>query len=122
MKMENDKIKKDLEDKEIELNKLKTEKEAMINKNEILTQTLNEYKINLEEKSQIAERLTSKRINQLGEGETSLPLVIEKVNNAQKNYKFENLLISPSEKLNYISQIEKEKCPQKYYEIIWIFF
>ena len=34
------------------------------------------------------------------------------------NYKFENLLISPSEKLNYISQIEKEKCPQKYYEII----
>ena len=118
MKMENDKIKKDLEDKEIELNKLKTEKEAMINKNEILTQTLNEYKINLEEKSQIAERLTSKRINQLGEGETSLPLVIEKVNNDQKNYKFENLLISPSEKLNYISQIEKEKCPQKYYEII----
>ena len=117
MKLENDKIKKDLEDKEIEINKLKSEKESMINKNEILTQTLNEYKINLEEKSQIAERLTTKRINQLGEGETSLPINIDQVNNTQKNFKFENLLISSSEKLNYISKIKKEKCPQKYYEI-----
>ena len=116
MKLENDKIKKDLENKEIEINKLKTEKEAINNKNEILTQTLNEYKINLEEKSQIAERLTTKRINQLGEGETSYP-INDQLNNIQKNYKFENLLISSLEKLNYISKIEKEKCPSKYYEI-----
>ncbi len=118
MKSENEKIKKELENKEIELNKIKTEKEAIINKNEILTQTLNEYKINLEEKSKIAERLTNKRINQLGEGETSLPINISQSDNCSKNNKFENLLISSTEKFNFLSKIEKEKNPSKYYEII----
>jgi hypothetical protein len=118
MKSENEKIKKELENKEIELNKIKTEKEAIINKNEILSQTLNEYKINLEEKSKIAERLTNKRINQLGEGETSLPISISQSDNCSKNNKFENLLISSTEKFNFLSKIEKEKNPSKYYEII----
>ena len=118
VKSENEKIKKELEDKEIELNKIKSEKEAMINKNEILTQTLNEYKINLEEKSKIAERLTNKRINLLGEGETSLPINISQTDNSSKNNKFENLLISSTEKFNFLSKIEKEVNPAKYYEII----
>ena len=117
MKSENEKIKKELENKEIELNKIKTEKEAILNKNEILTQTLNEYKINLEEKNKIAERLTNKRINQLGEGETSLPINIGQSNNIVKNTKFENLLISSLEKINFVSKIQKEKNPSKYYEI-----
>ena len=99
MKEENEKIKKELENKDIEINKIKGEKEAISNKNEILSQTLNEYKINLEEKSKIAERLTTKRINQLGEGETSLPINIGQTNNITKNNKFENLLISSTEKM-----------------------
>ena len=117
MKSENEKIKKELEIKENELNKIKTEKDAILNKNEILTQTLNEYKINLEEKNKLVERLTTKRINQLGEGETSLPINIVQNNNIIKNNKFENLLISSMEKLNFISKIEKDKNPSKYYEI-----
>ena len=79
---------------------------------------MNEYKINLEEKSKIAERLTNKRINQLGEGETSLPINISQSDNCSKNNKFENLLISSTEKFNFLSKIEKEKNPSKYYEII----
>ena len=117
MKSENEKIKNELEIKENELNKIKTEKDAILNKNEILTQTLNEYKINLEEKNKLVERLTTKRINQLGEGETSLPINIVQNNNIIKNNKFENLLISSTEKLNFISKIEKDKNPSKYYEI-----
>ena len=117
MKSENEKIKKELEIKENELNKIKTEKDAILNKNEILTQTLNEYKINLEEKNKLVERLTTKRINQLGEGETSLPINIVQNNNIIKNNKFENLLFSSIAKLNFISKIEKDKNPSKYYEI-----
>ena len=117
MKSENEKIKKELENKEAEINKIKVEKDAILNKNEILTQTLNEYKNNLEEKNKLVERLTTKRINQLGEGETSLPINIVQTNNIIKNNKFENLLISSIEKLNFISKIEKDKNPSKYYEI-----
>ena len=117
MKSENEKIKKELENKEAEINKIKVEKDAILNKNEILTQTLNEYKNNLEEKNKLVERLTTKRINQLGEGETSLPINIVQTNNIIKNNKFENLLISSTEKLNFISKIEKDKNPSKYYEI-----
>ena len=117
MKEENEKIKKELEDKNNELNKIKGEKESLSNKNEILTQTLNEYKINLEEKTQIAERLTTKRINQLGEGETSLPINIGQPNNETKNNKFENLLISSTEKFNFLTKVVKEKDQSKYYEI-----
>ena len=101
MKSENEKIKKELENKEAEINKIKIEKDAILNKNEILTQTLNEYKNNLEEKNKLVERLTTKRINQLGEGETSLPINIVPTNNIIKNNKFENLLISSTEKLNF---------------------
>ena len=97
----------------MELKRIIGEKQELSNKNEILNQTLNEYKINLEEKSKIAERLTSKRINQLGEGETSLPININQVNDSIKNNKFENLLISSTEKINYISKeikvIKKEE-------------
>ena len=117
MKEENMKIKKELEDKNSELNKIKGEKESLSNKIEILTQTLNEYKINLEEKTKIAERLTTKRINQLGEGETSLPINICQLNNETKNNKFENLLISSTEKFNFLINVEKEKDQSKYYEI-----
>ena len=117
MKSENEKIKKELENKEAEINKIKVEKDAILNKNEILTQTLNEYKNNLEEKNKLVERLTTKRINQLGEGETSLPINIVQTNNIIKNNKFENLLISSIAKLNFISKIEKDKNPSKYYEI-----
>ena len=117
MKEENEKIKKELENKNIEINKIKGEKEAISNKNEILSQTLNEYKINLEEKSKIAERLTTKRINQLGEGETSLPINIGQTNNTTKNNKFENLLISSTEKLNFLTKIDKDKNSSKYFEI-----
>ena len=117
MKEENEKIKKELEDKNNELNKIKGEKESLSNKNEILTQTLNEYKINLEEKTQIAERLSTKRINQLGEGETSLPINIGQPNNETKNNKFENLLISSTEKFNFLTKVVKEKDQSKYYEI-----
>ena len=117
MKSENEKIRKDLENKDAELNKIKSEKETILNKIEILNQTLNEYKINLEEKNKIAERLTNKRINQLGEGETTLPIIINQTDNIAKNHKFENLLISSTEKLNFLSNSKKDKNPSKYYEI-----
>ena len=61
--------------------------------------------------------MTNKRINQLGEGETSLPINIAQSNNQCKSTKFENLLISSSEKLNFISKFQKEKNSAKYYEI-----
>ena len=117
IKLENEKIKKKLEEKNMELKRIIGEKQELSNKNEILNQTLNEYKINLEEKSKIAERLTSKRINQLGEGETSLPININRVNDSIKNNKFQNLLISSTEKINYISKVKKDKNESKYYEI-----
>ena len=115
MKMENDKIKKELENKNNELNKIKGEKEIILNKNEILTQTLNQYKLNLEEKNKIVERLTEKRINQLGEGETSLPINL--TNNKEINNSFNNLLITPSEKIIYKSNKESNINKSKYYEI-----
>ena len=115
MKMENDKIKKELENKNNELNKIKGEKEKILNKNEILTQTLNQYKLNLEEKNKIVERLTEKRINQLGEGETSLPINL--TNNKEINNSFNNLLITPSEKIIYKSNKESNINKSKYYEI-----
>jgi serine/threonine protein kinase len=116
MKEENDKIKKELEQKKQEILTLKGEKESILNKNEILTQTLNEYKINLEEKSKIAERLTEKRINQLGEGETSLPLNINQNNNTNVS-SFNNLLISVTEKVAFKFNDKKEINKWKYYEI-----
>ena len=117
IKSENEKMKKELDDKNNELNKIKGEKEELSNKNEILNQTLNEYKINLEEKNKIVERLNTKRINQLGEGETSLPLNLNQTNDIVKNNKFDNLLISSTETINYISKDKKEKNQSKYYEI-----
>ncbi len=117
MKEENDKIKKELEQKKQEIIKLKDEKESILNKNEILTQTLNEYKINLEEKNKIVERLTEKRINQLGEGETSLPLNINQNNNSANITSFNNLLISSSEKIDFQFNDIQEINKWKYYEI-----
>ena len=118
MKKENNKVKKEIEEKNNELNKMKEEKEVLLNKITILTQTLNEYKINLEEKSKIVERLTEKRINQLGEGETTLPINSnESLNSNIKNNLFENLLISTTEKIIYKSNKESEKNKSKYYEI-----
>ena len=118
MKEENNKVKKEMEEKNNELNKMKEEKEVLLNKITILTQTLNEYKINLEEKSKIVERLTEKRINQLGEGETTLPINSNGINNSNsKNNIFENLLISSTEKFIFKSNKESEKNKSKYYEI-----
>ena len=94
MKEENDKIKKEIEQKKQEIIKLKDEKESILNKNEILTQTLNEYKINLEEKNKIVEKKKEKRINQLGEGETSLPLNINQNNNSVNITSFNNCFTS----------------------------
>lgn len=97
---------------------MKEEKEILLNKITILTQTLNEYKINLEEKSKIVERLTEKRINQLGEGETTLPINSNGINiSNSKNNIFENLLISSTEKFIFKSNKESEKNKSKYYEI-----
>ena len=118
MKEENNKMKKEMEEKNNELSKMKEEKEVLLNKITILTQTLNEYKINLEEKSKIVERLTEKRINQLGEGETTLPINSNESHNSNiKNNLFENLLISSSEKIIFKSNKESEKNKSKYYEI-----
>ena len=118
MKEENNKVKKEMEEKNNELNKMKEEKEVLLNKITILTQTLNEYKINLEEKSKIVGRLTEKRINQLGEGETTLPINSNGINNSNsKNNIFENLLISSTEKFIFKSNKESEKNKSKYYEI-----
>ena len=118
MKEENNKMKKEMEEKNNELSKMKEEKEVLLNKITILTQTLNEYKINLEEKSKIVERLTEKRINQFGEGETTLPINSNESHNSNiKNNLFENLLISSSEKIIFKSNKESEKNKSKYYEI-----
>lgn len=118
MKEENNKVKKEMESKNNELSKMKEEKEVLLNKIKILTQTLNEYKINLEEKSKIVERLTEKRINQLGEGETTLPINSNESNKFNsKNNIFENLLISSTEKFIFKSNKESEKFKSKYYEI-----
>ena len=118
MKEETNKMKLEMEAKNDELSKMKEEKEILLNKITILTQTLNEYKINLEEKSRMVERLTEKRINQLGEGETTLPINSNESHNSNiKNYLFENLLISSSEKIIFKSNKESEKNKSKYYEI-----
>ena len=118
MKEETNKMKLEMEAKNDELSKMKEEKEILLNKITILTQTLNEYKINLEEKSRMVERLTEKRINQLGEGETTLPINSnESLNSNIKNNLFENLLISTTEKIIYKSNKESEKNKSKYYEI-----
>ena len=118
MKEENNKVKKEMEIKNNELCKLKEEKEILLNKITILTQTLNEYKINLEEKSKIVERLTEKRINQLGEGETTLPINSNESNNSnKKNNIFNNLVISSTEKIIFKSNKESDKNQSKYYEI-----
>ena len=113
---ENERIKKELDKKNKELIKLKEEKENLLNKNQILNQTLNEIKINLNEKNKIIERLTEKRINQLSEGETTLSY--NKDNNTDlKNNLFNNLLISSSEKLQLKSNKEMNKNISKFYEI-----
>ena len=116
MKEENNKIKKELEEKNKEIIKLREEKESILNKNEILAQTLNEYKINLEEKNKLVERLTEKRINQLGEGETTLPININQNENI-KNTKFDSLLISPTEKLSLDFNNKQDVNNSKFYEI-----
>ena len=116
MKEENDKIKKELEEKNKEIIKLREEKESILNKNEILTQTLNEYKINLEEKNKLVERLTEKRINQLGEGETTLPININQNENI-KNSTFDSLLISTTEKLSLDFNNKQDVNNSKFYEI-----
>ena len=116
MKGEIDRIRKELEEKNNEIIKLKDEKETLLNRNEILNQTLNEYKINLDEKNKIVERLTQKRINQLGEGETTFP--INQTNNINtKNNNFNDLLISSTEKVSLQSKEDCNKNKSKYYEI-----
>ena len=116
MKGEIDRIRKELEEKNNEIIKLKDEKETLLNRNEILNQTLNEYKINLDEKNKIVERLTQKRINQLGEGETTFP--INQTNNINtKNNNFNDLLISATEKVSLQSKEDCNKNKSKYYEI-----
>ena len=115
MKEENDRIKKELEEKNKQIIILNEEKETLLNKNQILDQTLNEYKITLNEKNKIVERLTEKRINQLAEGETTLPLNQDNNNTINKNNTFNNLLISSSENIILKSQLEQNK--SKYYEI-----
>ena len=115
MKEENDRIKKELEEKNKQIIILNEEKETLLNKNQILDQTLNEYKITLNEKNKIVERLTEKRINQLAEGETTLPLNQDNNNIINKNNTFNNLLISSSENIILKSQLEQNK--SKYYEI-----
>ena len=115
MKEENDRIKKELEEKNKQIIILNEEKETLLNKNQILDQTLNEYKITLNEKNKIVERLTEKRINQLGEGETTLPLNQDNNNIINKNNTFNNLLISSTENIILKSQLEQNK--SKYYEI-----
>ena len=116
MKEENNKIRNELEEKKSEIYKLIEEKETLLNRNEILNQTINEYKINLDEKNKIVERLTEKRINQLGEGETTLP--INPINNINiKINNFNDLLISTNEKIFLQSKEENINNKSKYYEI-----
>ena len=116
LKEENDRLKKELEKKNKELIELKGEKETLLNKNQILSQTLNEIKINLNEKNKIIERLTEKRINQLSEGETTLSVNQDK-NIDRKNNIFNNLLVSSSEKIKLKSNKEINKNISKFYEI-----
>ena len=116
MKKKNEEIKIQLEERKKQIIKLNEEKETLLNKNEILNQTLNEYKINLDEKSKVVERLTEKRINQLSEGETSLPLNINNSLNI-KNNSFNNLLITSSENIMIKSNVIQKKDIFKYYEI-----
>ena len=116
MKKENEEIKIQLEERKKQIIKLNEEKETLLNKNEILNQTLNEYKINLDEKSKVVERLTEKRINQLSEGETSLPLNINNSLNI-KNNSFNNLLITTTKNIMIKSNVIQKKDIYKYYEI-----
>ena len=116
LKEENDRLKKELEKKNKELIELKGEKETLLNKNQILSQTLNEIKINLNEKNKIIERLTEKRINQLSEGETTLSVNQDK-NIDRKNNIFNHLLVSSSEKIKLKSNKEINKNISKFYEI-----
>ena len=114
LKAENEKIKNELNSQKAQLTKISNEKEMALNKNEILNQTINQYKLNLEEKNKIVDRLTNNRITQLGEGETTLP--ISTTNTETKPNKFDHLLISTNEKVNYLKKLNQEK-NQKYFEI-----
>ena len=116
MKEENDRIKKEIEKQKKQIIILNDEKETLLNKNQILEQTLNEYKITLNEKNKIVERLTEKRINQLAEGETTLPIIQDNNLNI-KNNSFNNLLISPTENIILKNQLDQNKNNSKYFEI-----
>ena len=113
---ENKKIKNELEEKKKQIIKLNEEKGTLLNRNQILNQTLNEYKINLNEKSKVAERLTEKRINQLSEGETTLSINLNNNINI-KNNTFNSLLISSSENIIIKSDKVQNKNISKFYEI-----
>ena len=116
LKEDNERIKKELEKKNKELIELKEEKENLLNQTKILNQTLNEIKINLNEKNKIIERLTEKRINQLSIGETTLSFNKD-YNFDMKNNIFNNLLISSSEKVQLKSNKNMNKNISKFYEI-----
>ena len=113
---ENKKIKNELEEKKKQIIKLNEEKGTLLNRNQILNQTLNEYKINLNEKSKVAERLTEKRINQLSEGETTLSINLNNNLNI-KNNSFNSLLISSSENIMIKSNKVQNKNKSRFYEI-----
>lgn len=113
---ENNKIKKELQAKKEELLKIKNEKESLNNKIEILNQTLNDCKMNLDEKTKEVERLTEKKINQLGEGQTTLP--VNSVSPTQsKNIKFTGLIITSNENYSFKSINDNSFNKYKYYEI-----
>ena len=116
MKEENKKIKNELEEKKQQIIKLKEEKGTLLNRNQILNQTLSEYKIKLNEKNKVAERLTEKRINQLSEGETTLPINLNNNLNI-KNNSLNNLLISSTENIMIKSNKVQNKDIFKFYEI-----
>ena len=113
---ENKKIKNELEEKKKQIIKLNEEKSTLLNRNQILNQTLNEYKINLNEKSKVVERLTEKRINQLSEGETTLSINLNNNLNI-KNNSFNSLLISSSENIMIKSNKVQNKNISRFYEI-----
>ena len=113
---ENKKIKNELEEKKKQIIKLNEEKGTLLNRNQILNQTLNEYKINLNEKNKLVERLTEKRINQLSEGETTLSINLNNNINI-KNNTFNSLLISSSENIIIKSDKVQNKNISKFYEI-----
>ena len=116
MKEENKKIKNELEEKKQQIIKLKEEKGTLLNRNQILNQTLSEYKIKLNEKNKVVERLTEKRINQLSEGETTLPINLNNNLNI-KNNSLNNLLISSTENIMIKSNKVQNKDIFKFYEI-----